>query len=442
MRKKPKGPKDEGSARCYIYDPGDQVIPAAEWFAACGYIGVYCVDFEFQVVEGNHPVVHCMCYREVISGAEVKLHGDDLRNLKQSPIPTGPEHLFVPYYGSAELGCYLALGWEFPEAIFDVYVAFVMAMYGRLSREQMRQKGWRSLVGAVAFVTGEQNAFPEKKAMRELAIRGAPFTDDEMSQLLEYCLDDARANERVLSWAVERTCELPAGPVKAWAQALFRGKFMGAAAIAERNGVSIDVEKLGLIRKHRALIRRRLVKAVDVDFGVCAEDGISPLKLRDYVEEHDLAWPRTPKTGWPVIEREIFEKVVEAYPFLGPLFDLNKLVKDLKTEHLTVGSDGRNRTLLSCFGTLTGRNAPSGSRSIFGLGSWMRGLIKPPPGRAIIDCDFSSQEVCVAACLSGDDRMIADCETGDPHMDFAIRAGLAPPGAAKATILKSGTSAR
>ena len=234
-----------------------------------------------------------MCYREVISGAEVKLHGDDMRNLKRSPIPTNPEHLFVPYYGSAELGCYLALGWDFPEAIFDVYVAFVMAMYGRLSREQMREKGWRSLVGAVSFVTGEQNAFPEKKAMRELAIRGAPFTEDEMSQLLEYCLDDARANERVLSWAVERTCELPAGPVKAWAQALFRGKFMGAAAIAERNGVSIDVEKLGLIRKHRALIRRRLVKAVDVDFGVCAEDGISPLKLRDYVEEHGLAWPRT-----------------------------------------------------------------------------------------------------------------------------------------------------
>ena len=75
---------------------------------------------------------------------------------------------------------------------------------------------------------------------------------------------------------------------------------MGAAAIAERNGVSIDVEKLGLIRKHRALIRRRLVKAVNDDFGVCAEDGISPLKLRDYVEEHDLAWPRTPKPAGPL----------------------------------------------------------------------------------------------------------------------------------------------
>src|SRR5205823_558017 len=63
---------------------------------------------------------------------------------------------------------------------------------------------------------------------------------------------------------------------------------------------------------------------------------------------------------------------------------------------LTVGRDGRNRALLSPFGTSTGRNAPGNGRFIFGPSAWVRGLIQPRPGWALSYCDFTSQEFAIA----------------------------------------------
>ena len=40
--------------------------------------------------------------------------------------------------------------------------------------------------------------------------------------------------------------------------------------------------------------------------------------------------------------------------------------------------------MLSPYRAKTGRNAPSNSRFIFGPSTWLRGLIKPEPGRAVL----------------------------------------------------------
>lgn len=40
--------------------------------------------------------------------------------------------------------------------------------------------------------------------------------------------------------------------------------------------------------------------------------------------------------------------------------------------------------------------------------------------------DWSSQEVAIAAALSGDSQMLEDLRTGDPYLAFAVQAGLAP----------------
>ena len=45
--------------------------------------------------------------------------------------------------------------------------------------------------------------------------------------------------------------------------------------------------------------------------------------------------------------------------------------------------------------------------------------------------DWKAEEIGISAGLSGDPAMIADFLAGDPHMGFAIRAGLAPVGATK-----------
>jgi DNA polymerase I-like protein with 3'-5' exonuclease and polymerase domains len=47
--------------------------------------------------------------------------------------------------------------------------------------------------------------------------------------------------------------------------------------------------------------------------------------------------------------------------------------------------------------------------------------------------DYSSQEVAIAAALSGDPALIDAVASGDPYLAFAVRAGLAPSDASKET---------
>lgn len=98
---------------------------------------------------------------------------------------------------------------------------------------------------------------------------------------------------------------------------------------------------------------------------------------------------------------------------------------------LTIGTDGRNRTLLSPFSAKTGRNQPSNTKFIFGPAKWMRGLIKPPEGFGLAYIDFSSQEIGIAAALSGDELMMKGYLEGDPYLAFAKAARLVPDDATK-----------
>jgi DNA polymerase I len=112
--------------------------------------------------------------------------------------------------------------------------------------------------------------------------------------------------------------------------------------------------------------------------------------------------------------------------------ELRHALGELRLEDLAVGSDGCNRCLLSPFRARTGRNQPSNSRFIFGPATWLRSLIRPKPGMALAYVDFSSQEMGIAAALSGDEALLDAYRSGDVYLSFAKQAGLAPPDATKA----------
>ncbi len=98
----------------------------------------------------------------------------------------------------------------------------------------------------------------------------------------------------------------------------------------------------------------------------------------------------------------------------------------MRLNDLAVGRDGRNRLLLSPFGSRSGRNTPSNTKFIFGPSAWLRGLIRPPSGHGLAYVDWSSQEVGIAAALSGDPRLIAAYQSGDPYLAFAKQIGAVP----------------
>jgi DNA polymerase I-like protein with 3'-5' exonuclease and polymerase domains len=63
--------------------------------------------------------------------------------------------------------------------------------------------------------------------------------------------------------------------------------------------------------------------------------------------------------------------------------------------------------------------------------SYLRGLIRPEPGKALAYLDWEQQEFAIGAALSGDVVMQDAYRSGDPYLSFAIHAGAVPPDATK-----------
>jgi hypothetical protein len=125
--------------------------------------------------------------------------------------------------------------------------------------------------------------------------------------------------------------------------------------------------------------------------------------------------------------------MARSHPEVAPIRELRHALSQLRLNDLPVGSDGRNRCLLSTFGSRTGRNQPSNSKYIFGPAVWLRCLIRPEPGTALAYIDYEQQEFGIGAALSGDKAMQEAYRSGDPYLAFAKQAGAVPPDATKAT---------
>jgi DNA polymerase I-like protein with 3'-5' exonuclease and polymerase domains len=105
---------------------------------------------------------------------------------------------------------------------------------------------------------------------------------------------------------------------------------------------------------------------------------------------------------------------------------LNKL----KRLDVPLYPDNRIRPSYWPFRTTTGRNGAKASRFLLLKDKWLRGFIQAPPGRALAQLDYKTQELYVLAMLSGDQTLLGDLE-GDIYLRFAISLGLAPSDATK-----------
>jgi DNA polymerase-1 len=215
-------------------------------------------------------------------------------------------------------------------------------------------------------------------------------------------------------------------------RALLRGRYMAAAAVMEHHGVPIDVGMLAALREHWTGIQDALIADIDRDFGVYDGRTFKAGRFERYLARSGIPWERT-ETGRLSLTDDTFRDAAKAYPQIAPLRELRSSLSDMRLNDLSVGRDGRNRTLLSGFRSRTGRNQPSNTKYIFGPSVWLRGLIRPPPGHGVAYVDWSQQEFGIAAALSGDLVMQAAYRSGDPYLAFAKQAGAVPSDATKAT---------
>jgi hypothetical protein len=351
--------------------------------------------------------------RELKSGRTVRLWHDQFGPLP--PYSIDSDCLFVAYYASAELGCHLALGWPLPARVLDLYPEF------RNQTNGLRTIAGHGLIGALAAHGLDSIGAEEKAEMRDLVLRGGPWTPSERVGILDYCEGDVDALARLLPAMLPRI-DMP--------RALLRGRYMCAAARMEHAGVPIDMDMLALLRAHWTDIQDELIHRIDADYRVFEDRTFKAAKFAEWLTRAGIPWPRL-ESGQLDLSDDAFGECARSHPKVAPLRELRGALSDLRLNDLAVGRDGRNRLVLSAFRARTGRNQPSNSKYIFGPSVWLRGLIKPPAGHGVAYCDWSQQEFGIAAALSADTNMMTAYQSGDPYLAFAKQCGAVPADATK-----------
>jgi hypothetical protein len=341
------------------------------------------------------------------------------------PYPIGPDALFVAYLASAELGCHLALGWPLPARVLDLYAEFRCQTAGLAKPPPIgKSRSHYGLLNALAWHGLDVMDAAEKKTMQELASRGGPWTSAERQALLAYCESDVLALTRLLP-AMLPAIDLPRAVA-------CRGRYMRAVARMEETGVPVDVPTLRRLQDGWGSIQDHLVAEVDSRFGVFDGRTFKAERWAGWLARRGLSWPRL-DSGELALDDDTFREMARSDPDVALMRELRVSLSQLRLGDLEVGSDGRNRTMLGAFRAKSSRNAPSNTKYIFGPSTWLRGLIKPGPRRAVAHVDWSQQEFGIAAALSGDAAMMAAYLSGDPYLAFGKQAGRIPLDGTKRT---------
>ena len=375
---------------------------------------IWVVDFEFIANPGDRQIPVCIVLKEIISGQVKRVWlGDNPQ--PHPPYSTGPDALLVAYYASAELNCHLSLNWPLPERILDLYAEF------RNHTNGLATVSGSGLLGALAHYRLNSITSEDKNTMRDLVLRGGPWTKSEQLQILDYCQSDVEVTEQLFR-VMAKDIDLP--------RALLRGRYMKAVARMEWNGVPLDMQTLEILRSQWDGIKCELVAAVDERYQVYEGLTFKQNRFKEFLARNGIEWPQL-TTGNLNLQDETFQEMAKMHPILQPLRELRHSMGQLRLNSLSMGEDGRNRCLLSPFSSKTGRNQPSNAKFIFGPATWLRFLIKPGPGQALAYIDWSQQEFGIAAALSGDKAMQEAYLSGDPYLAFAKRAGGVPEEATK-----------
>jgi len=376
---------------------------------------IWLLDFEFAANVGEVPEVRCLVAREYLTGQTIRLWHDEIKQLSKPPYEIDGNSLFVAYYASAELGCHLALGWDLPVNVLDLFIEF------RLTSNGLRVPCGDSLLGALAYFGLSSIDAVEKSGMRDLALRGGLYTEAEKLALFDYCEIDVTALERLMSTMLHKI-DLPL--------ALLRGRYMKAAAQMEYHGIPIDIKYLDLLRRHWQGILDTLITEIDQEYGVFEGRSFKALRFAEWLIQQNISWPQLP-SGALDLRDDTFREMARIHPQVSPLRELRASISKMRLPELAVGNDGRNRCLLSAFRARTSRNQPSNAKFIFGTTVWLRGLIRPKQGYGIAYIDWSQQEFGVAAALSNDPLMKEAYLSGDPYLAFAKQAGAVPQDATR-----------
>ncbi len=348
-----------------------------------------------------------------VGGTSHHFLGRDLR--LQDFVAHHFDHTWVAHHAVAEMRYLLRLGLPVPPRWFCTATAF---------RAVTNRPGYRksSLVEALT-VLGLGHLIPPQKATLRDKILRLDFGPSDIPAIVAYCSDDVIATEAVF--------ERLSGRIKPELMAYWT-RYLAAVAKIEQRGIPIDVSTLAAIWRNNHHIEEALRDKINKVVRVFRSDG-------SFCREAFWAWADKQGIRWPIqqndrgrwvrsLDDDHLKLMSRHHPFIGELRDVKKSLRALQDYAWVVDArSGKHYHSIRPFGTVTGRNQPK--EWVFGAPKWFRWLIVPSPGRSLIYCDYSAQEIGIAAYMAGDARMQEMYAAPDPHLMAAIQAGAAPPDA-------------
>jgi DNA polymerase family A len=120
---------------------------------------------------------------------------------REPPWAHGPNDLFSAFSVGAEIGSYFNEEWPYPANIICTFAEMMTYHNIRLCKAAEGGKEVPGLIDALKYYNLLTIGAETKREMRELAIRGPPFTYEELVALIDYCEPDVMACRR-LFWTM------------------------------------------------------------------------------------------------------------------------------------------------------------------------------------------------------------------------------------------------
>jgi hypothetical protein len=386
-------------------------------------------DFEYEVADGELPNVLCMVAYVLDERCR------RIRTIRQwrgefgpaPPFDTGPDTLFVAYSAWAEMTCFMVLGWKFPVHIFDQHTAYLAASNILLPHTDEKRKREKKRLSDACRAYGIEGWERIDKEAISKAIGEGRWREYGQEVVRDYCEEDVRASTALLR-AQLRGRSWRYGFFPADVERVLHWSNYSAKSVAQiqARGMPIDMHLWNLVQENKAAVIRYLLARFDPSHGsdspiYTPEGEWSYARFESWlVSVGVVAWPRL-ASGKLDTDGDAF-KLMYHIPGIENLHALKDSLGVIAHAKLPIGRDGRNRPSLFPFCTATGRNAHA--RSLYNAHAGVRSFMVFPDDTIGVYLDWRTQEIGIAAALSGDQALMHDYSTGDIYHALARLCGM------------------
>jgi DNA polymerase I len=386
---------------------------------------IIVADFEYESAAGELPNVLCMVAHEL---DEYLQHVRTIRKWrgefdKTPPFDIGDDTLFVAYSAWAEMMCFDVLGWQHPVHIFDQHTAYLATTNVLLPHGDERKRQRKRLPDACRAYGLEGWERIDKDSIAA-DIGNGLWQNYGAPRVFEYCEEDVRMSAALLRAQLHRHGDMPAADVP---RVLHWSNYSAkAVARIQAAGMPIDMRLWNMVQENKAAVVQELLRRHDPsssdDEPIYTPEGEwSYVRFENWLVRRGVAaWPRL-DSGRLDISGDAF-KLMYYLPGIESLHALRDSLGVIVKAKLPIGPDGRNRPSLFPFGTATGRNAHS--KSLYNAHASVRSFMMFPQDKIGAYLDWRTQEVGVAATMSGDQALIEAYRGGDVYHALARLCGL------------------